>query len=121
MVADDQEAIVRAVNDLRGRHDTVFTSGGIGPTHDDITADAIGAAFGVAVGERPDTISILEEWYAKKGEVVNDARRRMARVPEGARLIENSVSGAPGFAMENVYVMAGVSGDFQRDAHGRRP
>ncbi|WOI54513.1 competence/damage-inducible protein A [Parvularcula sp. LCG005] len=108
IVPDEQDMIVAALNELRRRYDAVFTSGGIGPTHDDITADAIGAAFGVDVDVRDDTLSILKEWYDRKGETVTDARRRMARVPEGARLIENVVSGAPGFALENVYVMAGV-------------
>ncbi len=112
-VADEEEAIVEAVNALRRRADIVFTSGGIGPTHDDITADAIGTAFGVPVAEREDSLAILEEWYAKKGEEVTDSRRRMARVPSGARLIANSISGAPGFAIENVYVMAGVPAIFE--------
>lgn len=112
-VGDEEGAIGDAVNALRRQVDTVFTSGGIGPTHDDITADAIGAAFGVPVDERADALAILDEWYTAKGQEVTDGRRRMARVPQGARLITNSVSGAPGFVMENVYVMAGVPAIFQ--------
>ena len=112
IVPDEPDAIAEAVRALRGRADVVFTSGGIGPTHDDITADAIGAAFGVPVPEREDALAVLEEWYGRKGEEVTDARRRMARVPEGAALVENSVSGAPGFRIENVYVFAGVPAIF---------
>lgn len=112
IVPDIQGRIVDAVNALRTQVDTVFTSGGIGPTHDDITADAMGVAFGVMVEENPEAFAILEQWYADKGEVVTDARRRMARTPQGARLIHNSVSGAPGFVMQNVYVLAGVPAIF---------
>ena len=112
IVPDEPDAIVGAVRALRERVGVVFTSGGIGPTHDDITADAIGAAFGVGVPEREDALAVLAEWYAAKGQEVTDARRRMARVPEGAALIPNSVSGAPGFRLENVYVMAGVPAIF---------
>lgn len=111
-VPDETDKIVEAVNALRRQVDTVFTSGGIGPTHDDITTDAIGQAFGVIVAERDDAIAVLKEWYDRKGEDITDARRRMARVPEGARLIDNSVSGAPGYAIENVYVLAGVPAIF---------
>ena len=112
IVPDEAAMIVEAVRALRERVGLVFTSGGIGPTHDDITADAIGAAFGVPVEERADALSVLEEWYAAKDQEVTDARRRMARVPEGAALIENRVSGAPGFRVENVYVLAGVPAIF---------
>ncbi len=113
IVPDVEDRIVDAVNALRDRADTVFTTGGIGPTHDDITADAIGVAFGVETTERDDALEVLREWYAAKGEEVTDRRRRMARVPEGARLIPNSVSGAPGFAIGNVHVLAGVPAIFQ--------
>lgn len=112
-VPDDQNRICEAVTALRHRADTLFTSGGIGPTHDDITTDAIGLAFGVDVSERPDALEMLETWYAQKGEEVTDRRRRMARVPEGATLIPNSVSGAPGYTIGNVHVLAGVPAIFQ--------
>lgn len=108
VVPDVQEKIVEAVNTLRRSYDYVFTTGGIGPTHDDITADAVGAAFGVPVDFHPEAIAILEAHY-KPGEF-NDSRRRMARTPVGARLIENPVSKAPGFQMENVFVLAGIPG-----------
>jgi molybdopterin-biosynthesis enzyme MoeA-like protein len=113
MVADDHGDIVAAVNALRGRYDTVFTSGGIGPTHDDITADAIAAAFGVAIGHRADAMALLQAHYDRSGQPFNEARQRMARIPEGARLIDNPVSIAPGFSLGNVHVMAGVPGIFQ--------
>ena len=112
IVPDEPDAIIAAVRALSNRADIVFTSGGIGPTHDDITADAIGAAFGVTVTERADALAVLEAWYAAKDQEVTDARRRMARVPEGAALVPNSVSGAPGFRLENVYVLAGVPAIF---------
>lgn len=108
VVPDEMQAIVRAVNELRGRVDYLFTSGGIGPTHDDITADAVAAAFGVTIGVRADARAILERYYAATGRELNEARLRMARIPEGAELIENPVSHAPGFRLGNVYVMAGV-------------
>ena len=113
VVADDHADIVAGVNALRARYDTVFTSGGIGPTHDDITADAIAAAFGVAIGHRADAMALLQAHYDRSGQPFNEARQRMARIPEGARLIENPVSIAPGFSLGNVHVMAGVPGIFQ--------
>lgn len=112
-VADDHEAIVEAVNALRSRWDHVFTSGGIGPTHDDITADAIADAFGVPIGHRADALALLQAHYDRSGLEFNDARRRMARIPEGAALIDNPVSTAPGFTIGNVHVMAGVPNIFQ--------
>ena len=108
IVSDDEAAIVDALNTLRAQFDYVFTSGGIGPTHDDITADSVAAAFGVACVENPDALALMENYYAARGEDLTPARRRMARMPEGAQLIRNSVSGAPGVAIENVFVMAGV-------------
>lgn len=105
-VGDRQDRIVGALNALRATHDYVFTTGGIGPTHDDITADAVGAAFGVAVREHPEALAILERRYGP-GEF-NAARRRMARIPEGGTLIANPVTDAPGFQIGNVFVMAGV-------------
>lgn len=111
VITDDQSAIVAAVNGLRGAVDYVFTSGGIGPTHDDITADAIAAAFGAPIDVRADARAILEAYYPD-GELT-DARLRMARIPEGADLIDNPVSRAPGFRLGNVHVMAGVPKIFE--------
>ncbi|HVI99823.1 MAG TPA: molybdopterin-binding protein [Sphingomonas sp.] len=108
IVGDRTEAIVEAVNTLRARNDYLFTTGGIGPTHDDITVDAIAAALGVPVVHHPDAVAILERHYARRGEQLTEARKRMARVPQGAALIENRMSGAPGIRIGNVFVMAGV-------------
>lgn len=108
IVPDDQDRIVEAVNELRARETYVFTTGGIGPTHDDITADAIAAAFGVDIGEHPEALKILEQRYAEVDTEFTPARRRMARIPDGASLIDNPVSGAPGFQTENVFTLAGV-------------
>ncbi len=109
VVADDQDAIVEAVNALRTRWSYVFTTGGIGPTHDDITADAVAAAFEVGIDHDPRAMALLQAHYEKMPDVeFNDARKRMARIPFGADLIENRVSTAPGFRLENVHVMAGV-------------
>ena len=106
-IRDDHDTIVTAVNELRGRYDHVFTSGGIGPTHDDITAEAVAAAMETPIGIRDDARAILVARYGE-GPDLTDARLRMARIPDGAALIDNPVSGAPGFRLENVYVMAGV-------------
>ena len=105
-VPDDQSEIVAALNALREKYDFVFTTGGIGPTHDDITADAVAAAFGVGIGYHPKAYAALEARYPP-GEF-NEMRQRMARIPHGAELIENRVSTAPGFRLGNVFVMAGV-------------
>lgn len=113
VVADDQAAIVAAVNALRAAYSHVFTSGGIGPTHDDITADAIAAAFGIGISHRADAMALLTAHYQKVGHEFNAARQRMARIPDGAVLIDNPVSTAPGFSVENVHVMAGVPSIFQ--------
>ena len=113
VVADDHAAIVAAVNALRAGHDHLFTSGGIGPTHDDITADAIAAAFGTAIGIRADAHELLAAHYCRAGLEFNAARQRMARVPDGAQLIDNPVSAAPGFTLGNVHVLAGVPNIFQ--------
>lgn len=107
-VPDEQDLIVEAVRALSAAHDYVFTTGGIGPTHDDITADAMAAAFGRTIDVREDARAILEDWYARSGTQITEARLRMARIPEGASLIANPVTGAPGFQIENVFVMAGV-------------
>lgn len=109
IVPDVEDAIIAAVNTLRSAHDYVFTTGGIGPTHDDITIDAIAAAFGVPVVIHPEARRILETFYSARGGVT-DARLRMARVPEGAELIPNPTSGAPGVRIGNVFIMAGVPG-----------
>ncbi|WP_028029402.1 competence/damage-inducible protein A [Gemmobacter nectariphilus] len=113
VVADDQPAIVAALNALRGAWDHVFTSGGIGPTHDDITADAVAAAFGVGIDIRDDARAILAAHYDRAGLEFNAARQRMARIPDGATLIENPISSAPGFTIGNVHVMAGVPTVFE--------
>ena len=113
VVGDEEADIVRALNDLRARCDYVFTSGGIGPTHDDITAEAVARAFGAPVVEHPDAVALIERWYAGRGEEVTPARLRMARMPEGAKLILNPVSGAPGIRVGNVFVMAGVPSIFK--------
>ena len=113
VVADVHEDIVAAVNALRTRWDHVFTSGGIGPTHDDITADAVAAAFGAPIGIRADAHALLAAHYERAGMEFNAARQRMARIPDGASLIDNPVSTAPGFTIGNVHVMAGVPNIFQ--------
>ena len=107
-VPDVPERIVGAINTLRAEHTHVFTSGGIGPTHDDITADCVAEAFGVGVDVRDDARAILEAHYKTTGFELNEARLRMARIPDGASLIDNPVSKAPGFTIGNVHVMAGV-------------
>ncbi|MBY5972627.1 hypothetical protein KUV28_09730 [Ferrimonas balearica] len=113
VVSDDQAAIVSAVRDLSDRYDSVFTSGGIGPTHDDITADCVAEAFGRSIDVRDDARDLLVAHWEARGVEVNEARLRMARIPAGARLIDNPVSIAPGFTIENVHVMAGVPAVFE--------
>lgn len=107
VVADDTDAIVEAVNTLRARNDYLFTTGGIGPTHDDITVDAISQALAVPVIVHPEARAILESYYETRGGLT-DARLRMARTPEGATLIPNRYTGAPGIRCGNVFIMAGV-------------
>lgn len=107
IVPDVHERIVEAVNALRRENDYLFTTGGIGPTHDDITVDAIADALGVGVVEHPKARSVLEAYYASRGGLT-EARLRMARVPEGAELIENPMSGAPGIRCGNIFILAGV-------------
>jgi molybdenum cofactor synthesis domain-containing protein len=118
MVRDVEAAIVEAVNELRARVDHLFTSGGIGPTHDDITADAIAAAFGVGIDVHPEARAVMAARYAETGREMNAARLRMARIPDGAALIENPVSAAPGFSIGNVHVMAGVPEIFRAMLEG---
>lgn len=108
IVSDDIDAIVDAVNAVRARYTYVFTTGGIGPTHDDITADAIAEAFGVGLPIHPEARAMLEARWAETGNEATPARLRMARIPDGAELIVNAVSAAPGFKIGNVHVMAGV-------------
>ena len=108
VVPDDLGRIGEAVNALRSAHDYVFTTGGIGPTHDDITVDAIAGAFGVPVIVHPEARQILEDYYRDRPGGLTDARLRMARTPGGAELLANPYSGAPGIKMGNVYIMAGV-------------
>ena len=108
VVPDIEAEIVAAVDALRARNSYVFTTGGIGPTHDDITAECVASAFGRPLIEHAEARRRLEERYAETGIELNEARLRMARTPEGATLIDNPVSGAPGFQVENVFVMAGV-------------
>jgi molybdenum cofactor synthesis domain-containing protein len=112
VVPDDHDVIVTAINTLRSAHTHVFTSGGIGPTHDDITADAVAAAFGVGIDVRDDARALLEASLAARGRTATPDQLRMARIPDGATLIVNDLSGAPGFSMGNVHVMAGVPSIF---------
>lgn len=108
VVSDEEADIVAALNALRARYTYVFTTGGIGPTHDDITADCVAAAFGVEIDHHPEAVEILRAHWEARGIEENDARLRMARIPDTAELIPNSVSKAPGFHIGNVFVMAGV-------------
>ena len=108
VVPDVEERIVEAVNALRAANDYLFTTGGIGPTHDDITVDAIAKALGVPVVIHPEARAMLERYYTGRGTALTEARLRMARVPEGAELIPNRMSGAPGIRIGNLFIMAGV-------------
>jgi molybdenum cofactor synthesis domain-containing protein len=108
VVGDEEREIVTALNALRARYTYVFTTGGIGPTHDDITAECVAKAFGVTIDHDPRAVAILSERLAKAGGEMNEARMRMTRIPAGAELVLNKVSAAPGFWLGNVIVMAGV-------------
>jgi molybdenum cofactor synthesis domain-containing protein len=108
IVSDREEAIVEAVRALSGRYDFVFTSGGIGPTHDDITADCVAKAFDLTIDVDQRAVDLLVPFWKSRNIEPNESRLRMARIPAGARLIPNSVSAAPGFVVKNVFVMAGV-------------
>jgi len=108
VVADDEAAIVEALNAMRAHYTYVFTTGGIGPTHDDITADSVAKAFGVTIDHDPRAVAILKAALAARGIELNESRLRMARIPAGADLVTNKVSNAPGFWIGNVIVMAGV-------------
>ncbi|WP_370254897.1 competence/damage-inducible protein A [Nioella sp.] len=113
VVADTHQGIVAAVQALSASYDHVFTSGGIGPTHDDITAEAVAAAFDTPISIRDDARELLQAHYDRSGQELNEARLRMARIPDGAALIDNPVSTAPGFTLRNVHVMAGVPSVFE--------
>lgn len=113
IVGDEEDEIVAALNALRSKYDYVFTSGGIGPTHDDITADAVSKAFGLACEYNAEAMTLLGDMYARREVEFTDARKRMARMPVGSRHIPNPVSTAPGFVIGNVHVMAGVPQVFQ--------
>jgi molybdenum cofactor synthesis domain-containing protein len=121
VISDDRAAIIAAVNTLRATYDHVFTSGGIGPTHDDITAEAIAAAFDVPISQRADAMALLAAHYERSAMPFNEARQRMARIPDGATLIDNPISIAPGFTLGNVHVMAGVPNIFQAMVAGVLP
>ena len=108
IVPDIEQEIVDALNALRTRYDYLFTTGGIGPTHDDITVDAVASALGVGVVIHPQARAILERYYSARGSELTEARLRMARVPDGADLIPNRMSGAPGIRLGNLFLMAGV-------------
>ena len=108
VIPDVHEIIVATVQHMRKAYDYVFTTGGIGPTHDDITADAVAAAFGRTIDVRADAVAILKPWYEARGQEINEGRMRMARIPAGAELIRNPVSAAPGFMLGNVFVLAGI-------------
>ena len=108
IVGDNEAAIAEAVRALAARYDFVLTSGGIGPTHDDVTADSVAKAFDLPIGVDQHAVGLLTAFWAKRGMQPNEARLRMARIPEGAALIPNAVSAAPGFVVKNVFVMAGV-------------
>ena len=121
VVADVPDAITEAVKALAARYTHVFTSGGIGPTHDDITADNVARAFDRPIDVRDDARAILAAHYDRQGIELNEARLRMARIPEGATLIENPISAAPGFSLENVHVLAGVPAIFEAMVAGVLP
>jgi molybdenum cofactor synthesis domain-containing protein len=121
IVRDIIADIVAAVRALSERYDVVFTTGGIGPTHDDITADAIAEAFGAPLGHDPRAVALIEAHCARMGIEINESRLRMARIPQGAELIANPVSAAPGFSIRNVHVMAGVPSIMQAMLDGLAP
>jgi molybdenum cofactor synthesis domain-containing protein len=108
IVPDEEDEIVAAVNTLRARYSYVFTTGGIGPTHDDITADCVAKAFGVSIDVDQRALDLLMPYYEKRGVEITPGRLRMARIPDGAELVENSISIAPGFMLGNVITMAGI-------------
>ena len=108
VIPDNKDKIINNINTLREKNDYLFTTGGIGPTHDDITAESVAEAFNVKLEENLDAYNILKNFYKEIGSEFNDIRKRMARIPQGATLIENPISAAPGFKIENVFVFAGI-------------
>lgn len=114
VVPDETDVMISAINTMRSQNTYLFTSGGIGPTHDDITADAVALAFNVSIDVRDDARAILGAYYKENQQAFTDARLRMARIPDGAILIENPISAAPGFQMKNTFVMAGVPSIFEQ-------
>ena len=118
VIRDDEKEIIDCVNLLRKKYDYVFTTGGIGPTHDDITTDSIAKAFNVELETNPEALKILQSYY-KEGEL-NEARLKMTLLPKGAELVENPVTKAPGFKMENVFVMAGIPSIMQGMLEGAK-
>ncbi len=121
VVPDEEPEIVAALNALRARYTYVFTTGGIGPTHDDITADAVAKAFGVPIDYDPRAVAILRRGLPLTGGVMNEARMRMTRIPAGAELVLNKVSAAPGFRIGNVIVMAGIPRSCRRCSNMSTP
>ncbi|GGL56794.1 molybdenum cofactor biosynthesis protein [Wenxinia marina] len=113
VLPDRPDRLVPAIREMAAAHDHLFTSGGIGPTHDDITADCVAEAMGAPIDVRDDARAILQAHYDRSGQELNAARLRMARVPDGAELIDNPISAAPGFSLRNVHVMAGVPTIFE--------
>ena len=107
-VSDNEQEIINAINELRKKYNYVFTTGGIGPTHDDVTAESISKAFNVELEINEEAYKILEDYYKELGSEFNDVRQRMARIPKGASLIKNDISAAPGFNIENVFSLPGV-------------
>jgi len=120
VIPDIEETIIETVNACRAKFDYVFTTGGIGPTHDDITAQAVAKAFGLPLVRNPEALEMLQAQYRTTGFELNEARLKMADTPEGSILIENPVSRAPGFQVENVFVMAGVPSIMQAMLSGLR-
>lgn len=114
VIPNVRETIVDTLNECRAKFDYVFTTGGIGPTHDDITSECVAAAFGVGMYRDPDTVALLTRRTEERGEVMNEARLRMATFPEGSVLLQQKISAAPGYRIENVFVMAGVPRIMQR-------
>ena len=121
VIPDDEEMIVGTVNEMRAAYDYVFTTGGIGPTHDDITSECVAKAFGLPLIRNAEAQALMEVHYVRTGRELNEARLRMANTPEGAALVKNPISTAPGFRVENVYVLAGVPMVMQAMLEGLKP
>jgi molybdenum cofactor synthesis domain-containing protein len=121
VIPDDEEMIVGTVNEMRAAYDYVFTTGGIGPTHDDITSECVAKAFGLPLIRNAEAQALMEAHYARTGRELNESRLRMANTPEGAALVKNPISTAPGFRVENVYVLAGVPMVMQAMLEGLKP